>query len=104
MYFLLAMKKGLQILFLLFSYVVWVSNVEIQRISFHDQQIMFLRPDFVRRPFLGPQEFMELHKTSPFNDTALKFQKWWWHATPIGGSFASFDNPEKWNWDLEMLT
>jgi len=41
MYFLLKMRYIMQMVFLLFSYVVWVANVEIQRISFRDQQIHF---------------------------------------------------------------
>jgi hypothetical protein len=41
MYFLLKMRNGLQIVFLMFSYVVWVANVEIERFNYHEQTISY---------------------------------------------------------------
>ena len=34
----LKMRNGIQIAFLVFTYVVWVANIEIERISQHEQQ------------------------------------------------------------------
>ena len=52
---------------------------------------------------ITPDRFFDIHRADKFDDSALKYKSWWWHATPLGGTAASSDDPTKWIWNASVF-
>jgi hypothetical protein len=49
------------------------------------------------------QKFFDIHLAVPFDDTTLKYNELWWHATPVGGVMSSSERPERYSWNHDIF-